>query len=266
MFRIICVVYNKFIDQISSLNVFYELKKKHDDVIVQIYDNSKEEIAKKNQETTALGYLDIIYIWNNGNIGLSKSYNKALSESKLEDWLFFADDDTSFPVSYLEKVYSYTHQDNVSSVVSGIIYSQSGAIISPLRKIDHNGLKLNGDTICKEVYCINSGLCVKREIYEIIGFYNETLFLDMIDYWLFDELSKYKMNKVMILDERIMQDFSGGGRSALKTMLVRFRIYKKDFSNYCTIEKKGFIYKYKILGRRIVKILYFSLFNRRKDA
>ncbi len=258
MFYIICVVYNKTIMDIRSIESFLELRNHHEDVRIRVYDNSEINVAAKNKTyCETVGEL-IQYVCNDGNIGLSCSYNKMLDTSDETDWLMWTDDDTWFSPAYLENAY-HKAKNGQSMIISGVVRTQTDAIISPIRREDHQPEKDPVGRIVHEVYCINSGLCIQRSIYQQIGLYNEKLFLDMIDYWLFDELSKHKMNRVFIVPGEIIQNFSGNSRVKILSQLRRFRIYRRDFRTYCVLEDKNFLYRERILIRRFLKILYIGI-------
>ena len=107
----------------------------------------------------------------------------------------------------------------------------------------------------KGLVCINSGLCIKRELYDYIGKYNESQFLDMLDYWLFDELSKHGLDNVLFVKGSIVQDFSANKHSSYSEEMNRYRIFKKDFSAYCAVEKKSLLFRGLILIKRRLNII-----------
>ena len=245
MFYIVCVIYNKGIKSVTSLNAFCRLADKQEDVRILLFDNSvNEDIVTANRNTKLADYVS--YITNNGNIGLSKAYNKALAMTGPDDWIMWTDDDTSFSDEYLNNAYKAAC-NNTCDIIAGIVTTNLHTVLSPsfMKKDDTKELK--SGVIYDHLYCINSGLCVKKTVYELIGKYDETLFLDMIDYWLFDEARRHNINQVYLVPGEIVQDFSGN------------RIYKKDFNNYCTIENKPLSYRLKILVKRYFGIIYKSI-------
>lgn len=258
MLYIICVLYNKTIEHIRSLDQFLQIQEQHDGVQVCIYDNSDvHEIAEENQHLFMERYSQIRYICNKGNLGLSGTYNRVLPEVQDDDWLLWTDDDTAFSKEYLENIYQETKKTGMP-VLSGIVRTQSGSVLSPIGRDDHKAKAEATGAIVENVYCINSGLCVKRVVYNEIGFYNEKLFLDMVDYWLFDELSKKGLNQVMIVSGEITQNFSGNSRAKLSALLKRFRIYRKDFKAYCILENRSWFYCETVLLKRFLHIISLS--------
>ena len=260
MFIIACVIYEKSIERIGSYKEFGLFQRAHQDVQFRIYDNSGSDTCDLNREF-CIAKPNIQYFPNGSNIGLSRTYNKVLKTSNEDDWIFWADDDTVFSVDYLENVYRYS-QAGLTPVISGVIRTQTGNLLSPVSPDKALGQEeaLDG-RVLSGVYCINSGLCVRRNIYSKIGYYDERLFVDMIDYWFFDELRKNSSDQVYIAQGEIKQSFSGNTHAAMQKMLRRYKIYKNDFSVYCALEGKKAGYKYKILVRHYIKILYLGFLN-----
>ena len=255
---IICVLYNNTVDNIESLSNFKEIKAKHPNVKIVVVDNSESAYVKQQSQECAEG---LIYIDNDGNKGLSKAYNKAFSN--IEDaafWIMLSDDDTLFSMEYLEN--AYNNAMNFSSkVISGIVKTSEAGVLSPLRC---NSIRPKAKDFIStagkysDIYCINSGLFIHSSVINEIGGFDESLFLDMIDYWLMDKLTEKDENRIEIVEGDILQQFSGTEKSSKEALKRRFNIYKKDFLRYCDLTGKSFIYKYGIIAKRYASILIKS--------
>lgn len=262
-FIIACVLYNSEINSINSLSAFMALKNAHDNVEIVIVDNSeKEEVKKKSQSQSH----DIIYLDNNGNKGLSVAYNRVLSEF-LNDpcWIMLADDDTEFSIEYLENAYSKA-MINSNRIFCGIVRTEQG-VLSPLKanKVrKQSDLFINEPGIYNNIFCINSGLVFNISVIKETGFFEEKIFLDMLDYWFMDKLIELHMNRIEVLGGDIWQHFSGTEITDKKSQKRRFSIYKKDFSTYCHVTKKNPVYKYSTLFRRIISIYMPKWVKRRR--
>ena len=263
-FIIVCVLYNEIVNNIKSLNAFKELKMSHSNVEIVIVDNSENDDIKALSKAECG---DVIYIDNNGNKGLSAAYNRVISEYMGSPyWLMLADDDTVFSLNYLENVYSEAMK-GTSRIISGIVRTEKG-ILSPItsntlhvkavKAIDCSGVYEN-------IFCINSGLTIHSSIFEAVGKYDESLFLDMIDYWFMDNLIEHNLNQITIVDGEIFQTFSGNDRSDAAAMIRRFKIYKKDFTEYCKLTKKNAFYKWSILSKRRLSITAGGIANSLHD-
>ena len=257
MIYIACVVYNKRIEDITSVEHFCSLSNKYDDVRIIILDNStKDEIIEFNRLIKHDSKL--IYIDNKGNIGLSKSYNKVLGIVASDDWILWADDDTLFSYEYLENLYVAVAKSKVD-IITGIVKTNIDTVLSPIHRNKKDNSAIPTNKVLNNIYCINSGLCIKRSVYNVIGNYDEILFIDMIDYWLFDELHKKKLDHAMIITGTIKQNFSGTSKGTFSSNFKRFRIYSRDFNHYCSLEKKSFLYRVSTLSKRFGRILIGSV-------
>lgn len=252
MLYIACVVYNITINNVKSIDQFKTLVAEHNNVKLTVLDNSTEEEIVRNNEMLS-SKSQMIYIQNGGNIGLSRAYNKVLDITDVDDWIMWSDDDTYFSKEYLDLLYKMVCLDE-DLLMAGIIKTNKNTILSPISRKVENG-KIRANARFKNLYCINSGLCVKRVIYDQVGHYDEGFFIDMIDYWLFDELHKNSLDNILILPGEIHQEFSGTINQPLASKLKRFRIYAKDFNHYCDIEKRKLSYRGWILIKRLARII-----------
>lgn len=260
--NIVCVLYNKYIIDIASLDNFLNLKKDRD-VNIWLFDNSDKNYVRQNKRIYENYKIYLNYIDNGGNIGLSRTYNKALRLiQNMSDWILFSDDDTKFSMNYLINIYNEIQNNNKISIMSGVIKTKFG-ILSPLKDNTifsrEKGINLPG--VYKNIFCINSGLVVKRSIYSIIGKYNERLFLDMIDHYFMDKLIECNYNTILIVSGEIEQDYSGEKKVYNEQIEKRYKIFKTDFVNYCSITKKSIFYKYFILNKREVKIKMLKVYS-----
>ena len=244
------VLYNKRINEITSLDNYIMLKKEKEFVKIYIMDNSTDSSIKDyNNEISNVDYKDCLnYIDNKGNIGLSLSYNKILDLLDENSYIFISDDDTLFSYEYLNNVYN-TIRNEESLIVSGIVRTSNG-VLSPIKKLKvfkPKNICFPGNYV--NIYTINSGLTVSKKIYDIIGKYPKELFLDMVDFWFMDTLKKFKLNHIKIVDGDIKQTFSGNSGYTSGTE-YRFKIYKKDMIAYRKLIKHRRVYVFLTLLKR----------------
>ena len=266
MLYIAVVLYNKRISEIASLeNVFsFSSSVGNGNTKLIVVDNSDDERNKSDGEYKVIIDNNIEYIYNNGNIGLSKAYNKALkyalgcSGDINSDYILFVDDDTPFSEEYYSIIYEAVtdpvRKTDGVNVITGII-SSGGRSMSPTKGFrfkfsDNDYIKSNG--IYEDITCISSGMAVRLDALKKIDGFEEKLFLDMIDYTMLYRLSKKKLCRVLVSEAEAVQNFSGRDEKDKNALLRRYDIYKKDFSTYCKIIGKGALYRnLHLLKRRI---------------
>lgn len=241
---ITCVIYNKLITDIVSLNTFMRFSEKFDFIKIIILDNSSNEYVHSNHALCNEEYKEkIIYVNNHGNIGLSKAYNKALNIiTDRNAYIMFSDDDTLFSDEYMENVIRVVKKGRVN-IIGGIVRT-SKIILSPAKKLavrfkTSQELYINRPGIYRNIFCINSGLVVKRKIYDIVGKYDERLFLDAVDLLFADKLIDHKLNIFMLVDGNISQNFSGESNN-LNSRKIRTKIMTRDWIMWWKIEHKHF--------------------------
>ena len=266
---IVCVLYNKEITDISSYEIFLNTVQRHQNVHCIIVDNSNEEYVIRNQKY-AENQDDISYICCNGNAGLSGAYNQGLRMIKTETddaFMMIADDDTIFSDAYMECLVHACEQGK-NDVYSGIIHDKNGKCLSPNSAFDWLGrdkYAIQQPGVYDNIYCFNSGICINIALLDLIGGFEERLFVDMIDYWLMDTLKANGKNRVCIVSGEILQDFSATTFNDLEAVLRRYHIFKKDFEMYCNICNKGNVFKWYYGNRRKINVLFHILIKGRFD-
>lgn len=228
---IVCILYNRTIEEISSLDVFLDLADRYDLVKLMIMDNSSEAFAARNREVCETIYRNrITYTYNGGNIGLSKAYNKALGMIKDDSFFtMWTDDDTVFSKKYLENVIKAIKLGK-GDIIGGIIKTQD-KIISPLKQLSPlfvDAMYIKKEGTYENIYCINTGLAVKSTVFDAVGRYDERLFLDAVDHLFCDRLTDKGLNRIIIVPGDITQDYSMQTND-LSARRKRHKIFVRDW-------------------------------------
>ncbi len=262
---IICTVYNKCLDSVPVVKNYGVIQRTHKytGLSLIIVDNSTcDDICKKNIESIAAACEENVILLSDGkNHGLSGAYNRALDYIYIKNcddtdfWIMLADDDTDIEAPYIEAVKKEIYQTRCY-MVSGIVKHRNG-YMSP--KSRYGLLEKSEDFVTmageyRNLYCINSGLTISKKVFDCIGRYDESLFVDMVDYWLMDMAIKRGVNLVKVLPYYIKQEFSGTEYEDRERVLWRFLQYKRDFTMYCKITGKSRSFWAIMLIKRRVRI------------
>lgn len=235
----VIVIYNKQINE--SLTLHSLLKCKVPTSNICILDNSTSDYRIKE----FCDKIGCTYISMNGNMGLSKAYNRALEYLKLivklDDLVVWLDDDTKVTQEYFTMLKDAAKDFNYD-IFLPVIIGQDGVIYSP-NEGHFFGSKfiksLNEDVDFSRINGINSCLAVRARIYENYS-YTEELFMDLTDNKFFDDMRARKAN-FCILRTPIHQTFFQRGEYLDAVKLIgRLRIKLKDFMVYAN--SKGKIY------------------------
>lgn|SRR5574344_174781 len=236
----VIVVYNKRIEESLTLRslITCNIINNH----IHVIDNSTKEYDVESS-CKSKGYQ---YYSMNGNKGLSKAYNAALSlilpKTSSDDLIIWLDDDTAITPDYFSLLESCALQHEEIDIFAPIIKGQDDIIYSPNRYgfFRSSYLKTPEDEIdYSEFNGINSCLAIRARIFKNYR-YSEDLFMDLTDNLFFDDMRN--MNKrFFILRTVIYQTFfqRGNNISAVK-ILKRLKIKIIDFMVYA--RKKGFGY------------------------
>lgn len=236
MSKIYCVVllYNKSIDNSLTCNNLKSINSNNTKVL--ILDNSTREYDNEKLSKKESYY----YISMNGNMGISKPYNKAIDylsniiKANTNDYIVWLDDDTDIKKEYFDELKRNIKENPKIDIFAPIIYGQDGVIYSPnnARYIKNKLVSSEKETFQLTKYnAINSCLCVKLSVYENYR-YDEILFLDQTDQNFFDDMRKLKKS-FKTINVRIKQNFSQrDSKLDSKKMLIRYKIRTTDIMKY----------------------------------
>lgn len=225
-FDVIIVVYNTVIFDSPA----YLAVQKSDSVNkIIVCDNSTDQfVINKNAGVESSKK---IYLPMNGNVGLSKAYNRALARVDAP-FVLVLDDDTQVPNDFFDKLNSYIDSDDFDIFLP--LVCSRGTMMSPCKKKTFrfrefpSSLKIQG-----RISAINSGVVAKRAVFDIIK-YDENLFLDMVDHKFFDEVREQGLKVRVMKDVILEQDYSRETDN-YSAAQCRFVISKRDnrvyFSN-----------------------------------
>ena len=274
MLYIAIVMYNKKIADVLSRYSANRLLERHgeDKTHIIMVDNSETQLNDDEELKDFIAKHGIAYIHNGKNLGLSKAYNQALeyalhdSSNPCQDFLMLLDDDTDITYPYLHELYAAYKEASLPensaedkleekiNVITGLIES-GGRPMSPIYKFKFSYSEKNCITApgtYENICCISSGMAVRLAALEKVGGFEETLFLDMIDYTLMYQLNRRKFNNVKVVNAKLEQSFSGRQLKPRREVMARYQIYCKDFTRYCEITSRGGLYaKLHLLKRRI---------------
>ena len=252
----VCIVaYNTLVSEITAIN-------KLNTAEIVIADNTTDEDIKKQNKSFCAKIPYFHYLDMKGNAGLSTAYNRmidyvgtTLITLKNRTWLMFCDDDTSFPEEYFQNVFNAMKEG--FPIISGIVKTNNNKHFS-LGLISKSGFhsgKIETPGTYKNIYCINSGLTIRFDIFQKNGLFSEKLFLDLIDYEFMYRLQKNGLNNIYLVDGEIIQNFSGESRDE-KSEARRYNIYVKDFKQYCKLTNRPWYYKTIVIIKRKAHLLY----------
>lgn len=248
-FTCIVVIYNLACE--NSITLKSLLKTGIDNLNIIVCDNSVK-FQMKNSNIMFCNERAIKYLDMEGNSGLSKAYNRALKEIDTDSWVVIFDQDTKITVEYFDKLNESISQYPEVYMHVPIVKSKNMQMSPSLSK-GYSVKRINMSTsgVYKDITAINSGMAVKRDVFEKTGSYNENIFLDYLDHYFAREY-KNIFKEIAVFECVIIQDFSDEDHTNYSRDLSRFEIYSKDFYEYCKDSIKGrAFYATKILYRSI---------------
>lgn len=105
-YTIVMVLYEQTLEDsktFQSLIRYLPVYKNNNNITLLVFDNSVNLVNKVDKKD-----IDYIYIKNEGNIGLAKSYNQATKYANLmkSEWMLLLDQDTELSKEYFETIFN----------------------------------------------------------------------------------------------------------------------------------------------------------------
>jgi len=230
-FYAIIVIYNYKLDHSSSFNACLTFLKRQDFRIL-LFDNSTEPIGDP-------AIKGVTYIPMGGNKGIGGAYAAALDYvPKVSDsCVLLLDQDSIISDEYFFTIVETMVNHSEIMIVAPLVYD-TGGLLSPgkmglikAKRFGAHGIKMN-----KGITFINSGLCIRASVFSTVAF-DQGLFLDYIDHDFFRRYHQaFPIETIKVMDDKIIQSFSGTETSPISVKLARFKIYIKD---YCRFNRKN---------------------------
>jgi rhamnosyltransferase len=247
--HIIIVIYNISLNESKSYKTCLKISQKNN-ITIWLMDNS--DIPNGDPCIQNIKYIPM-----NGNQGLSKAYNKAISmvPYNSNNIVILLDQDTSINEEYFEKVLEVYNENKNVLLLAPYVYDKNG-LLSPCKIFINKAwrIKLKPFKSFKRISLINSGLCIRADVFKKIK-YNKNLFLDYIDH---DFIKRYKnifgYETISFINIRFYQEFSGSIQEPLNKKYKRYKIYIKDYIEYSKTRKIYLLIAYFIIILRAFKL------------
>ena len=176
-----------------------------DDKIIRCYNSIKKQVDKViivdnfSQDEKSKQYLkrlstEVEIIYNTKNYGIAKALNQAAVYATDNDykWLLMLDQDSEFfPNTYGLILDSYKNMPNKEEVMLLAPQYKERIKFSDKYNTEYNGIDNNKIKWIKDKLIITSGSLIKIEAFKQIGFFEEKLFMDRVDFEFCLRLSKY---------------------------------------------------------------------------
>jgi len=246
--KALIVIYNQSLLDSKTFNSIKSIP----EIDIIIADNSTKDYDNQKAALQA----GCTYISMNGNAGLSKTYNKVLSEiDKSTGLICLFDDDAQVGQNYFDALKIATSEHKDINIFAPIVKDRVGILspciisgISVSRAKDIESIPQYGMSV------INSGLAVRLKVFEDYQ-YDEGQFLDYVDHALIKDVVNHDKQKIFIMDNvEIVQRFSGSERSSRTADKERYAIFKKDIVYFSKKYGISCLRRTKLLLKRRIRL------------
>lgn len=264
--------------RVGGLFVLYDADfELFNDVLMSIYDQVDEICIVDNSsldntlKILFLPTVKYIPLYENKGIALAQNVGIKYFQKRNIDSILFMDQDSTFPKNTINKL--------VDSLTFLLGLDVNVAAIGPssfnrLTKKMYSFQEKKKDTILpvsneiKECYAImSSGSLVPIDNFDIVGFMNESLFIDAVDYeWCWRAWNKCGMRSFVDLSVAIEHQLGSPGKFLWRDISVSspMRLYYQ-FRNCIWLSKVSYtptFWKLKVLRKYFCKFLVYPIFFR----
>ena len=210
---------------------------------------------------------EVIYIKNETNIGLGKALNIGVKEvlKRQIDWVLLLDQDSMVDKDMLSNMLnSFDNADdqNIAQIVP-LVYDNNTAKYLPsliynkfsLEKID----KPQQDTFVD--FQITSGSLVRKEIFNKIGFMDETFFIDYIDFDYCFRIKNFKY-KILLSKDALLTHSLGKKSNKMGIQFIEhasIRIFYQVRNRLILMKRYGHVFPFFVISE--TRNLIFKFFK-----
>ena len=187
---------------------------------VIIFDNGSSNFVD-TQEHIAV-FNNAILIHSNENIGIAAALNRLMQwgfDNKY-DWMLSLDQDSVCDASYVNKMKQYLDVEPLLGIVAPVIVDRNVGVVG------HNPNK----EYCHVNTCITSGAFSKIEYWKQIGEYDESMFIDSVDFEYCYRMRKNGYGVIQVKDIHLLHEL---GNSVKR----RFLFWKIDVTGHSAFRK-----------------------------
>lgn len=228
---IVIVIYDIKVKESQTINTLFEswshFKNNDTDKIdLIVYDNSysRSDFNDFNRDN-----VDVIYIHNALNPGVSKAYNESalIAKEKKKKYIIILDQDTSLPKNFLLEYISAINFYKGYAIYAPKLIDKN-MLISPCKYLYKRGINLKdvneGINDLKNINFLNSGLLIDLDAYMDVDGYDESIRLYFSDFVFIDKIRK-KYDLYVLINCELNHSLSSNDYSKLCDSKIRFKYY-----------------------------------------
>lgn len=249
-------IYTESITYIDLINSFYTSSNIEKQLNIVVFDNTDSVEWKSHPDNFSEDKINIKYIHDPSNPGISFAYNKIFQVALQKDvsHIVFLDQDTHLPLNAYD---SYSEMAKNSKIAAPRVWVDH-ELISPskyyffrskkLKEIILKKLSLKNHTV------INSGLLVRTDVFKSVKGYNEMLRVDFCDHDFIRRLAGHE-SFIDIIPIDLIQNFSTNNNN-LKNAIFRYRIFVKDLLMFKKSHKNNFLITFFVDFPHLLRLSY----------
>lgn len=185
---------------------------------VVIFDN-----GSINQKSIELEYQNsAIIIKSERNVGIAAALNGLMKKSEElgATWMLSLDQDSVCSQNFCEQIGTYLYKEDNFGIVAPVIVDRNVGIVGHNPEKEYKSVRT----------CITSGAFTKVEVWQEIGGYDESMFIDSVDFEFCYRVRKAGYKVIQVRDVQLLHELGSSEKR-------RFLFWKLDITGHSAFRK-----------------------------
>lgn len=172
---------------------------------VVIFDNGSVNVKEIQESISKFGNIELIA--SNKNIGIAAALNKLMEWGFTRQyiWMLSLDQDSVCDKNYVRRMKTYLTVESKLGIVAPVIIDRNVGIVGHNPRTEYAHVNT----------CITSGAFSKLSAWKEIGGYDESMFIDSVDFEYCYRMRKYGYDVIQVRDVRLLHELGKSQRKRI---------------------------------------------------
>lgn len=187
---------------------------------IVVFDNGSNNIDEIQDLIS--GFTNVTFIRSEKNLGIAAALNRLMQwgYEKGYDWMLSLDQDSVCEKNFVAEMTPYLTIEQNLGVVAPVIMDRNVGVVGHNPKSEYAHVNT----------CITSGAFSKISAWKKIGEYDESMFIDSVDFEFCYRMRKYGYGVIQVRDAQLLHELG-------KSQKRRFLFWKIDVTGHSTFRK-----------------------------
>lgn len=199
------------------------LRENIDSIISQVEKVIVFDNGSKNQTKIKDVYQDkVILIISPENVGIAAALNHLMQRSRElgATWMLSLDQDSVCPLDFVDNMNNYLEREGDFGIVAPIIIDRNVGVVGHYPEKEYKSVRT----------CITSGAFTKIAVWHKIGGYDESMFIDSVDFEFCYRVRKAGYKVIQVRDVQLLHEIGNSKR-------IKLLFWTVDIKNHSAFRK-----------------------------